>query len=133
MHSHPAAVAMAYQNKGNEHMYLITDAMRAKGMPEGEYDLGGQNVIVKNEEARLDSGALAGSILKMNDGLRHLITYTGASIKDLWRVTSWNQAIALGIDQTKGSIKVGKDADIVIVDDTISVLMTIKNGYIHTF
>lgn len=133
VHSHPAAVAMAYQNKGNEHMYLITDAMRAKGMPEGEYDLGGQNVIVKNEEARLDSGALAGSILKMNDGLRHLITYTGASIKDLWRVTSWNQAIALGIDQTKGSIKVGKDADIVIVDDTISVLMTIKNGYIHTF
>ena len=133
VHSHPAAVAMAYQNKGNEHMYLITDAMRAKGMPEGEYDLGGQNVIVKNEEARLDSGALAGSILKMNDGLRHLITYTGASIKDLWRVTSWNQAKALGIDQTKGSIKVGKDADLVIVDDTISVLKTIKNGYIHTF
>ena len=69
----------------------------------------------------------------MNDGLRNLITYTGANIKDLWRVTSWNQAKALGIDQTKGSIKVGKDADLVIVDDTISVLKTIKNGYIHTF
>lgn len=45
-------------------MYLITDAMRAKGMKDGEYDLGGQNVIVKGKEARLENGALAGSILK---------------------------------------------------------------------
>lgn len=133
IHSHPAAVALAYKNKGNENLYLITDAMRAKGMPEGEYDLGGQNVIVRNSEARLDTGALAGSILKMNDGLRNIMSYTGASIKDLWRVTSWNQAKALGIDRTKGSIKEGKDADIVIVDDNINVKTTIKNGQPHTF
>ncbi|MGT2341397.1 hypothetical protein ACVPOQ_12490 [Staphylococcus aureus] len=51
--------------KGNERFYLITDAMRAKGMPEGEYDLGGQKVTVQSQQARLANGALAGSILKI--------------------------------------------------------------------
>ncbi len=70
-------------------------------MPDGEYDLGGQNVVVK-VQARLASGALAGnSILKMNEGLRTLIAYTGASLSDLWRVTSLNQAIALKIEDDK--------------------------------
>ena len=102
-------------------------------MPEGEYDLGGQNVIVKDKEARLESGALAGSILRMNDGLHNLIKFTGDSLEHLWRVTSLNQAIALGIDDVKGSIEVGKDADIVILDDECNVMTTIKNGVPHHF
>lgn len=133
VHSHPAAVKTAFKMKGNQHFYLITDAMRAKGMPDGNYDLGGQNVIVKGSEARLASGALAGSILKMNDGVRNLMDFTGAPLEEVWRTTSFNQAIALGIDNKKGSIKVGKDADLVIVDDNIRVDTTIKNGMIHTF
>ncbi|MBA1354734.1 MULTISPECIES: N-acetylglucosamine-6-phosphate deacetylase [Staphylococcus] len=133
IHSHPAAVNIAYKQKGNEHFYLITDAMRAKGMPDGEYDLGGQNVIVKDSEARLVSGALAGSILKMNTGLHNLFKFTGDSLDNLWRVTSLNQAIALNIDDKKGSLKAGKDADIVIVNDDIEVQTTIKNGEIHQF
>lgn len=133
VHSHPAAVKTAFKMKGNQHFYLITDAMRAKGMPDGNYDLGGQNVIVKGSEARLASGALAGSILKMNDGVRNLMEFTGAPLEGVWRTTSFNQAIALGIDNKKGSIKVGKDADLVIVDDDIQVATTIKNGMIHTF
>lgn len=133
VHSHPASIALAYQLKGNKNCYLITDAMRAKGMPEGEYDLGGQNVIVKDKEARLESGALAGSILRMNDGLRNLINFTGDSLERLWRVTSLNQAIALGIDDVKGSIEMGKDADIVILDDECNVKTTIKNGVPHHF
>lgn len=133
IHSHPAAVNIAYKQKGNEHFYLITDAMRAKGMPDGEYDLGGQNVIVRGSEARLASGALAGSILKMNTGLHNLIKITGDTLDNLWRVTSLNQAIALNIDDKKGSLKTGKDADIVIVNDDIEVQTTIKNGEIHHF
>ncbi|MGW9855735.1 N-acetylglucosamine-6-phosphate deacetylase [Staphylococcus hominis] len=133
IHSHPAAVEIAYKQKGNTHMYLITDAMRAKGMKDGEYDLGGQNVIVKGKEARLESGALAGSILKMNEGLRNLIQFTHDSLDHLWRVTSLNQAIALNIDKQKGSLSIGKDADIVIVDDEIRVDTTIKAGMIHQF
>lgn len=132
-HSHPASVAIAYRLKGNERFYLITDAMRAKGMPEGEYDLGGQKVFVQSQQARLESGALAGSILKMNHGLRNLISFTGDTLENLWRVTSLNQAIALGIDDRKGSIKVEKDADIVIVDDEINVQYTIKQGKVHSY
>lgn len=133
IHSHPASVKIAYKQKGNKRFFLITDAMRAKGMPDGEYDLGGQNVVVKGSEARLASGALAGSILKMNEGLKNLIAYTGASLDDLWRVTSLNQAIALKIEDDKGSIAIGKDADIVVVDDDIQVLTTIKSGKVHNF
>lgn len=133
VHSHPASIKLAYQLKGNKNCYLITDAMRAKGMPEGEYDLGGQNVIVKNNEARLESGALAGSILKMNEGLRNLIEYTGDSLEQLWKVTSLNQAVALGIDNVKGSIKPGKDADIVLLDKELNVTATIKNGKLHHY
>ena len=128
IHAHPAAVNIAYRLKGNKHFYLITDAMRAKGMPDGNYDLGGQNVIVKNNEARLADGTLAGSILTMNQGLHNLLNYTDASLEELWRVTSLNQAIALNIADRKGSIKEQKDADLVIVNDQIDVLMTIKNG-----
>ncbi|PNZ69492.1 N-acetylglucosamine-6-phosphate deacetylase [Staphylococcus croceilyticus] len=133
VHSHPASVNIAYKQKGNKHMYLITDAMRAKGMKDGEYDLGGQNVIVKGKEARLASGALAGSILRMNDGLRNLMTYTHDSLENLWRVASLNQAKALQIDDTKGSLAIGKDADIVIANDEIEISQTIKAGTIHHF
>ncbi|WP_210139181.1 N-acetylglucosamine-6-phosphate deacetylase [Staphylococcus sp. GDY8P120P] len=133
IHSHPVAVKIAYKQKGNKQFYLITDAMRAKGMPDGEYDLGGQNVIVKGSEARLASGALAGSILKMNNGLYNLMQFTGDTLDNLWPVTSLNQAVALKIDNEKGSLKVGKDADIVIVNDDIEVLTTIKQGEIHKF
>ena len=132
IHSHPAAVDIAYKQKGYTHMYLITDAMRAKGMKDGEYDLGGQNVIVKGKEARLENGALAGSILKMNEGLHNLIQFTHDSLDHLWRVASLNQAIALNIDKQKGSLSIGKDADIVIVDDHIQVDTTIKSGTIHS-
>lgn len=131
VHSHPQAVAIAYQHKGPEKMYLITDAMRAKGMPEGDYELGGQKVIVKDHEAHLETGSLAGSILKMNDGLRNLIQFTGERLETLWPITSLNQAKALKIDDRKGSIAVGKDADLVIVDDDIQVYQTIKMGRVH--
>ena len=70
---------------------------------------------------------------KMNQGLRNLISFTGDTLENLWRVTSLNQAIALGIDDRKGSIKVNKDADLVILDDDMNVKSTIKQGKVHTF
>lgn len=69
----------------------------------------------------------------MNDGLRNLIRFTGDTLDNLWRVTSLNQAIALNMNEHKGSLKVGKDADIVIVNDVIDVLATVKSGKIHQF
>lgn len=133
LHAHPASVKLSTITKGNEKFYLITDAMRAKGKPDGVYDLGGQAVIVKNGEARISSGALAGSVLKMNHGLKHLLEYSGKDLSELWRVTSLNQAIALNIDNNKGSIKEGKDADIVILDENFEVISTIKSGKRYKF
>lgn len=133
LHAHPASVKLAITAKGNEKFYLITDAMRAKGKPDGVYDLGGQAVTVKDGEARISSGALAGSVLKMNYGLKHLVEYSGKDLNELWRVTSLNQAIALKIDDSKGSIKEGKDADIVILDENFEVISTIKSGKRYEF
>lgn len=133
IHAHPAAVNIALRQKGIERFYLITDAMRAKGMPDGTYDLGGQDVIVRGSEARLASGALAGSILKMNEGLKNLMSFTQRTLNELWRVTSLNQALALNLAHRKGSIQHGKDADLVIVNSNIEVLTTIKKGTVHEF
>lgn len=133
VHSHPTSINIAYQHKGPDHFYLITDAMRAKGMPEGEYELGGQKVIVKDHEAHLETGSLAGSILKMNEGLQNLMRFTGKSLAELWPVTSLNQVKVLKMDDRKGSIAIGKDADFVIVDDEVQVHQTIKHGYVHDY
>ena len=76
-------------------------------MPEGHYDLGGQDVIVKEVKHACLLG-LYGSILKMNEGLKNLIQFTGDTIEHLWRVTSLNQAITLGIDDIKVVLKSGK-------------------------
>lgn len=133
LHAHPASVKLAITAKGNEKFYLVTDAMRAKGKPDGVYDLGGQAVTVKDGEARISSGALAGSVLKMNHGLKQLLEYSGKDLSELWRVTSLNQAIALKIDDSKGSIKEGKDADIVILDENFEVISTIKSGKRYEF
>ncbi|PNZ37209.1 N-acetylglucosamine-6-phosphate deacetylase [Mammaliicoccus vitulinus] len=130
IHSHPAAVKLAYLAKGNENFCIITDAMRAKGMSEGKYDLGGQDVYVENNEARLKSGSLAGSILLMNKGLKNLMDFANVSLEEAWRTTSLNQAIRLHVDDRLGSIKVGKQADLVVVDSELNVLTTIKKGYI---
>ncbi|MEB5648443.1 N-acetylglucosamine-6-phosphate deacetylase [Mammaliicoccus sciuri] len=130
IHSHPAAVKLAYLAKGNENFCIITDAMRAKGMKDGKYDLGGQDVFVKNNEARLETGSLAGSILLMNKGLKNLMDFANIPLEEAWRTASLNQAIRLKVDDRIGSIKVGKQADLVIADSELNVLTTIKKGYI---
>ncbi|KAA1039186.1 N-acetylglucosamine-6-phosphate deacetylase [Macrococcus equipercicus] len=129
VHSHPAAVKIAYRLKGRDRFMVITDAMRAKGMPDGDYELGGQRVIKKGGKAVLASGTLAGSILKMNDALRNFMAYTGETLDNAWRVVSYNQAVALGMQQDIGSIKAGKYADLVLVDHELNVLTAVKKGY----
>lgn len=133
LHAHPASAKLAITAKGSDKFYLITDAMRAKGKPDGVYDLGGQKVTVKGGVAKIDTGSLAGSVLKMNHGLKNLIQLSGKGLEELWRVTSLNQAVALKVDHVKGSIKAGKDADIAILNDDFEVLATMKSGRKYTF
>jgi N-acetylglucosamine-6-phosphate deacetylase len=121
VHVHPAIIQLAYRLKGPDRIILVTDAIRAKYLAEGTYELGGQQVIVKNNTARLADGTLAGSVLKMNCALRNMIKFTGCSLLDAIKMTSANPAKQLNIFNRKGSIAIGKDADLVVLDEEFNV------------
>ena len=108
---------MAYKVKGSDGIELITDSMRAKGMPEGKSELGGQTVYVKDGTARLEDGTIAGSVLTYIDAFRNIIKFTDASLKEAVQMSSGNQAKEFGLTQ-KGEITVGKDADFVILENS---------------
>ncbi|GKV68534.1 hypothetical protein NCCP2716_10320 [Sporosarcina sp. NCCP-2716] len=127
IHSHPKSVELAYRMKGPERLVLITDAMRAKGLEPGEYELGGQPVHVTETDARLTNGALAGSILKMDQAVKNVAELLGLGPVDMAKITSGNAARQLGLTQ-KGAIAAGKDADLVVLDDRWNVVRTICGG-----
>ncbi|WP_142829177.1 N-acetylglucosamine-6-phosphate deacetylase [Planococcus soli] len=129
IHSHPASVQMAFRQKGADRLMLITDAMRAKGLPPGVYDLGGQDVQVTKKDARLADGTLAGSILTMDTAVRNVQSITGCSLNELVAMTSANAAKELGF-ANKGHLHAGADADVAILDDNFNVQLTICRGTI---
>ena len=108
---------MGYKVKGSDGIELITDSMRAKGMPEGKSELGGQTVYVKDGTARLEDGTIAGSVLTYIDAFRNIMKFTDASLKEAVQMSSGNQAKEFGLTQ-KGEITVGKDADFVILENS---------------
>lgn len=130
-HIAPDMVKLAYQLKGPERIELITDAMRAKGMPEGESELGGQKVIVKDKQARLEAGNLAGSVLTFPDAFRNMIQFTDCSIDEAVQMSSVNQAREFGMKQ-KGLLQPGKDADMVCLDENLCLRMTASFGNVVT-
>jgi len=97
-------------------------------LQDGIYDLGGLKVMVKNSEARLESGNLAGSTLTMNRAVKNMIEKIGISIKESVRMASLNPAQLLGLDKDRGSLTPGKRADIAVLDDNFEVIYTIKKG-----
>lgn len=130
IHLHPATMKLVEKAKGPERLILVSDAMMAAGLSDGDYSLGGQRVIVKNGEARLQDGTLAGSILTLNRAVYNMINLLGVSLKDAVKMATLNPAKAIGIDDKKGSIEIGKDADIIIFDENINILKVILGGKI---
>lgn len=128
IHLSSAMLKLMLQVIGSERLLLITDSMRAKGLPEGTYTLGDQQVTVAGQEAVLSDGTLAGSVLAMNQGLRHLQQAAAISWTDAIALSSGNAAKRLGVWQRKGSIDTGKDADIVLVTEDFSVRHTFCRG-----
>jgi len=128
IHVHPAIVNLLVKAKGVDKIIIITDAMRAAGLQDGIYDLGGLKVVVKNSEARLGSGNLAGSTLTMNRAVKNMIEKVGINIKESVKMASLNSARLLGLDKDRGSLIPGKRADITILDDNFNVVHTIKKG-----
>lgn len=113
-HVNPDLYKMLYTLKGDK-LVLITDCMRAGGMPDGEYTLGGQRVTLRGIECRLDDGVIAGSVLTLNKAVYNFKKHTGLSYAEAVRLASANPCAAIG-QTDRGSIEVGKVADVVIFD-----------------
>lgn len=128
VHLHDAAVKLALKTKGPEKLILISDSMRAAGLKDGTYDLGGQKVITKNNEARLkDSGSIAGSTLNLNQAAKNILKTQAVSIIDIVNMASFNPAKLLKLEDI-GIIEENKRADLIIFDDTFNLQKTIKSG-----
>lgn len=130
IHVAPEMLNFAFNVKGKEHLCLVTDSMRAKCMGNGDFELGGQKVKVENNQARLDDGTLAGSILKMSDASQNMLRFNICNLFELMYLTAINPAKQLGIYDCKGSIDVGKDADLIVLDKHDKLCMTLCNGKI---
>ena len=115
-------------NKGKEKIVLITDSMRAGCMKDGQYDLGGQPVVVKDGVARLESGNLAGSVLTLNKAIYNFLQNTNATVAEVIHMASLNPATSIGVSNRKGSLEIGKDADIAIFDEEMNCYLSIVEG-----
>jgi N-acetylglucosamine-6-phosphate deacetylase len=127
-HIHPGVFQIIADIKKDK-LVLITDSVRACGMPDGEYSLGGQPVFLKGIECRLADGTIAGSVLKLNVAVKNVLEHTTLSIPEAVAAASYNPARAIG-ETHKGTLKTGFDADIVIADDKMNIKKTIKRGEI---
>jgi N-acetylglucosamine-6-phosphate deacetylase len=128
VHVDPAVIKLALRIKGKDRILLVTDAMRAKCLGEGEYELGGQKVMVQFGQAILPDGTLAGSTLYLSQAIKNMMTFTGCTLADAIMMASYNPARALNLHHRKGTIHVGKDADLVVMDQSLSVLLTMRAG-----
>jgi len=130
IHVHPAAQKILVDVKGPSGVILITDAVRAAGLPEGDYVLDNRSVQVQHGAVRLQDGTLAGSVLTMERALQNICAATGRSLEEMWVTSSLNAARAIGISSQKGSLEVGKDADLVLLDKSFNVRLTVVKGAI---
>lgn len=130
IHSVFPAIRALIRLKGKEKVNLITDAMMAANLRDGLYQLGGQDVYVKDGAARLKSGVLAGSTLTLDKAIKNILSNTDLSLPESVALASYNNAKVIGVDDRKGLIKEGYDADIVIFDENIEIKKTIVGGKI---
>ena len=128
VHLHPAIVRMILRLAGRKRVAVITDAMRAAGLSDGQYAMGDVDVIVKNGEARTRQGGLAGSTLRMPQALRNMMRFCGLTLAEAVPMVSSVPAQSIGMYPQKGSLDIGADADIVLWDEAAGVQATLIGG-----
>jgi N-acetylglucosamine-6-phosphate deacetylase len=128
VHLHPAILKMVAKLKTADKMILVTDAIRGTGLPDGEYPIDDRTITIQNGEARLPNGSLAGSTLTMERAFRNMLAATNWSIEELLPSATLTPARLIDVQNRKGSIEIGKDADVIIIDDDINVLNTFVAG-----
>jgi len=131
-HVHPAAVDIVLRCKPRNKVVLISDAVAALGMPDGEGDFLGVPVTVKDGVVRLKhSDNLAGSVLTLNVAVKNVFEWFGTiPLREIFMMASLNPAVVAGLDDSKGQIAVGKDADIIMMDEHFDVTLTMVEGQI---
>ncbi|MCF2682744.1 N-acetylglucosamine-6-phosphate deacetylase [Faecalicatena contorta] len=129
VHIHPAAVRATFRMMGEERMILVSDSMRATGMPDGQYTLGGLDVnVVGNRATLVSDGALAGSATNLMDCMRTAVKKMGIPFETAVACATMNPAKSLGEYDNYGSITKGKKANVVLLDDELNLKMVIKDG-----
>ncbi len=126
-HVHPAIFGVMARVKGDR-LVLITDCLRAGGLTDGEYGLGGQKFFVKGIRCTLEDGTIAGSVLRMNVGVRNLRDHASLPMWQAVRAASLSPARSVRADASKGSLKAGKDADIILFDEDIDIKQVYIGG-----
>ncbi|HHY51885.1 MAG TPA: N-acetylglucosamine-6-phosphate deacetylase [Clostridiales bacterium] len=130
VHVHPAVVQAVFQLFGEDRVCLVSDAMRACGMPDGQYDLGGQTVTVAGGCATIASGSLAGSITVLTDCLRRAVTF-GIPLEAALKAATINPARSVGLDHVVGSLSTGKQADLLVLQKDLSLKHVILAGRVQ--
>ena len=131
LHIHPSVIRSTYRMFGEQRVILISDSMRAAGMPDGVSELGGQSVYIHGKKATLADGTLAGSVTNLYDCVRYCIKEIGIPVESAVRSATSNPARAIGADREVGSIAKGKYADLLLVDEkTLELEQVILRGRI---
>lgn len=128
IHVHPAVVKVLARAKGPGRTLLITDAMRAAGLPDGQYDLGGQPITVSGGVARTPGGALAGSTATLDAVLRNMMAFAGLTLAQALPMATSAPAEAMGLAGRKGVLAPGADADVILLDAAGRVRLTMVAG-----
>ena len=127
-HLHPGTVRFLIKVKGMDRMVAITDSIMAAGLPDGNYKLGVNDVIVTDGDAKLKDGTRAGSTLTTGQALKNVIRFTGKTLAQVLPMFTINPAKVVGADRKVGSLEPGKDGDVVILDQNFSVKDTFIKG-----
>ena len=128
IHIHPAVMKASLQMFGKERIVFISDSMRATGLPDGHYELGGQPVDVKGSLATLPDGTIAASVTNLMDCMKKAVS-VGIPLETAVRCASYNPACSIGVSDRLGSIETGKQADCVLLAcDTLEVRAVVKAG-----
>ena len=128
IHIHPSMVRAAFRFNGPERMILISDSLRAAGMPDGQYELGGQPITKQGRYCRLTDGTIAGSVSNLMDCLRTAVLEMGIPLTEAVACATTHPARALGILKDYGTLEPGKYADVVLLSPDLKVLQVVKHG-----
>ena len=130
VHIHPAVVRFTFRTFGDDHVVLVADSMMACGLPDGQYNLGGQAVTVSGPVPPLTEhpGVIAGSATCLYDCMKRAVLDMGVPLESAVRAASENPARCLGIDADYGSLRAGRYGNVILANDKLEIQSVYRKG-----